>query len=496
MVFIFTMIGFLVMGYHPGLEDDGIYLTGVKYKLDPGLYAHDAAFFSRQLQASIFAPWIAAWVRATHMPVAWAELFWQFLALFAMLWAALGIARKLFAERRAQWAGVALLAAMLTLPVAGTALNVADQHLHPRNLATALIMLAVERVLARKRWVAAGFVLLAFALHPIMGALGASFCLWLTLAMTERAASWLRRAAGANHPPDRTTMMAGGPLWWVFEPPSPTWRRALLSRRYYFLEQWTWYEWLGALGPLLLWWWLWRREWQRGDSLLGRFAAGAFAYGVFQQVAALVMLGSAGWIRLTPLQPMRYLQLVYVFLLLVGGCLLGKYVLRRNILRWAVFLIIANAGMLAWQRAMFADSQHLEWPGRKPSNPWTEAFAWIRGNTPRTAYFALDPNYLAAPMEDYHSFRALAERSQMADGIKDAAVVTQVPDLGPRWAREVDGLASWGDFRLEDFERLRAQFGVDWVLVPFPAPRGLSCEWHNNLLSVCSIPKPGTAASS
>ena len=43
----------------------------------------------------------------------------------------------------------------------------------------------------------------------------------------------------------------------------------------------------------------------------------------------------------------------------------------------------------------------------------------------------MDPNYLAAPGEDYHSFRALAERSQLADAIKDTAVVTKVPELGP-----------------------------------------------------------------
>jgi len=45
---------------------------------------------------------------------------------------------------------------------------------------------------------------------------------------------------------------------------------------------------------------------------------------------------------------------------------------------------------------------------------------------PVDAYFALDPDYMAAPGEDYHSFRALAERSQLADNIKDASMVTLV----------------------------------------------------------------------
>ncbi len=35
-VLLFTVLGFLVMGYHPGLEDDGVYLAAVKADLNPG----------------------------------------------------------------------------------------------------------------------------------------------------------------------------------------------------------------------------------------------------------------------------------------------------------------------------------------------------------------------------------------------------------------------------------------------------------------------------
>jgi hypothetical protein len=490
---VFTVLGFLVMGYHPGLEDDGIYLSAVKFAVDPRLYPFDADYFRRQLQASMFDRFMAAWVHITHMPVAWTELFWQFASLLVLLWAAHAIARRLFPEARAQWAGVGLLAAMWTLPVAGVAVNVADQHLHPRNMATAIILIAVERVLARRPQVAFPLALLAFVIHPIMAAFGASFCVFLTLAMTDRVALWLRRLAGDDSPVERASLRAALPLGWLFEPPSPTWRRALVSRRYYFLSQWTWYEWLGAIGPLVLFWVLWRIASRRRDSPLARFALAVFAYGVFQQALAMLMLGPAALVRLTPLQPMRYLQLIYIFLLLIGGCLLGRHLLGRSVLRWGVFLVAVNAGMFAAQRISYPNSQHLEWPGRSPSNPWLQAFAWIRQNTPVTAYFALDPHYLETPGEDYHSFRALAERSQLADAIKDTAVVTQVPDLGPRWAREVDAQANWKRFGVADFQMLKSQFGVDWVLVPYPAPAGLPCAWHNYLLSVCSIPGPAIA---
>jgi hypothetical protein len=202
----------------------------------------------------------------------------------------------------------------------------------------------------------------------------------------------------------------------------------------------------------------------------------------------MVMLGIPALIRLAPLQPMRFLHLIYVFMTLLGGCLVGKYLLKASVWRWAVFLVAINAGMFIPQRLLFSGSEHLELPGRSTANPWLQTFAWIRQNTPTDAYFALDPNYLAAPGEDYHSFRALAERSQLADAIKDTAVVTQVPELGEVWARQVRAQNGWTRFQLADFERLKAEFGVNWVVVSYSRPAGLDCQWHNAVLSVCRIP--------
>ena len=136
----------------------------------------------------------------------------------------------------------------------------------------------------------------------------------------------------------------------------------------------------------------------------------------------------------------------------------------------------------------FAASPHLELPGRQSANSWLQAFAWIRANTPEDAYFALDPYYLSAPGEDYHGFRALAERSQLADPLKDGAVATQVPALAPEWQRQVAALRNWPSFQSADFERLRGQFGVTWVLASDPPPPGLDCRWHNGVLSVCRLP--------
>ncbi len=461
-------------------------MSAIKADLHPGIYPHDADFFRIQLQATQFDGWMAGFVRGTGIPLAWAELLWQMASLFLILWACGSIARQLFAGRRAQWGAVALVAAMFTLPVAGTALSLADQYLHPRAPATALILIAVSRILAGRRWQAVPLLSLAGLLHPIMAAFGVSFCVFLTLTSLESVRGWLRNESGAA----RGIGAAAGavPLGWVFEPPTASWRKALDWKDYLHLYRWTWYEWLGALAPIFLFWLLWRYAEKRGERKLARFALAVFAFGVFQQAVAMIMLGSPALVRLMPLQPMRFLHLVYFFLVLIAGCLLGEYLLKASVWRWAAFLAAINLGMFAGQRMLFKGSEHLELPGRPTANSWLQAFAWIRRNTPAGAYFALGAQYMAAPGEDYHSFRALAERSLLADANKDTAMVTQVPELGQAWERQVEAQDGWASFQLADFERLKADFGVDWVLVSYPQPAGLDCRWHNNALSACRIP--------
>jgi hypothetical protein len=227
---------------------------------------------------------------------------------------------------------------------------------------------------------------------------------------------------------------------------------------------------------------------RRGENQLSRFALAVFLFGVFHEVLALIVWRTPALARLTPMQPMRFLHLIYLFMALMGGCLMGKYLLKSSIWRWTVFLLVFNTGMFAAQRSEFSASEHLELPGLQSGNPWLQSFAWIRVNTPADAYFALDPYYLAAPGEDYHGFRALAERSQLADAVKDTAVVGLFPALAPVWDRQTEAEKGWPQCQLADFERLKAEFGVDWVVVSYPPPAGLKCRWHNAGISVCQVP--------
>jgi hypothetical protein len=481
--FLLTVVSsFLVMGYHPGLEDDGIYLAAIKSGLNPALFPHpDAAFFRLQLQASLFDNLMVWLVRWSHLEVAWAELLVQIFSIALILWAALGIARRIFASAAAQWAGVTMLGAMLTLPVSGTALFIADQHLHPRNLATGLILMGILRILEEKPWQALPFLLCAFVLHPLMAAMGISLAAFAAWTQRQPHPAWMRSTGNS-------IAAAALPMGWLFDPPTESWKHALDTRSSLHLYRWEWYEWLGALAPLLLFWMLWRLARRKGETPLSRLALAVFSYGVFHQTLAMLLLGPDFLIRLIPLQPMRYLHLVYVFMALIGGGLIGQFLLQKRLWRWALYLLVFNGGMFAAQRAMFASTPHLELPGMAPGNDWLQAFDWIRRNTPVNAYFALDPKYLDLPGEDYHCFRALAERSQLADGVKDTAVVTQIPELASTWENQLRAQQGFRHFGLAEFEQLKAQYGVDWVLVRLAQSNGLDCAWHNDSLTVCKIP--------
>jgi hypothetical protein len=91
------------------------------------------------------------------------------------------------------------------------------------------------------------------------------------------------------------------------------------------------------------------------------------------------------------------------------------------------------------------------------------------------------------PGEDYHGFRALAERSVLADALKDPCIVVRVPALGPRWVRELREQQGWRDFQKSDFSRLKADTGVDWVVLTNPPAAGMTCPYRNGQLSVCRV---------
>ena len=488
-----TAFALWIAGYHPGLEDDAFYLAAIKRNLNPALFPHDSEFFRLQFQATIFDKLIAFSVRLSHLSLAWTALLWQVAAIFLLLQGVWRISRRCFAQPATQWAAVTTVAVLLTLPLPGIAIALADQYLHPRTLATAAILAAIVAVIDRRFWLAGILLALAFAIHAIMASFGISFCAFLL---------WNQRA----RPRPSSGLLLGValllPLEWIFEPTSDAWRQAAATRGFYFPMRWHWYEWLGVFAPLALLFifkmFIQLSEGSEGKgTALGLMVSTLLYYGVFQTAVGLLIVLPPSLERLRPFEPMRYLHLLYLLFFLIVGGLLGRHVLDRHVYRWLLFFLPLSAGMFYAQRQMYPACAHLELPGVAEQNAWLQAFAWIRQNTPVDSLFALDPHYMTLPGEDYHGFRALAERSALADYEKDGGMAARVPRLAPRWLKEVNAQSAWQNFQPADFQRLKTEFGVTWVILWHPAENssqanhdaasGMICPYQNSQLQVCRL---------
>src|SRR4029077_15432153 len=260
--------------------------------LNPALYPHDSDFFAVQLQATIFDKVMAASVRLTHAPLGWVIFAWHYLTIYLVLLGCWRLSRRMFSETYAHWASTALVAVLLTLPGAGSALFIVDQNLHPRAMATAAILAAIVATLDRKFALPIALLILAALLHPIMATFGISLCIFL---------AWRPPMIGT-----RASILALAPLGWIFEPTSPAWRVAANTRDYYFLGRWEWYDWLGVFAPFAILWWFRRIGQPDRASTMVHLPSRLIAFGIFQLIVAIALMLPQSLERIRPLQPMRY----------------------------------------------------------------------------------------------------------------------------------------------------------------------------------------------
>ena len=149
---LLTAAAFGISGYHPGVEDAEIYLPGIKKILNPALYPFGGEFFESHARMTLFPNLIAASVRWSHLSLDTAMLLWHLFSIFLVLLACWQLASLLFEELAACWAAVALVAALLTIPVAGTALYIMDEYLNPRSFALFATLFALAETIKRRYW--------------------------------------------------------------------------------------------------------------------------------------------------------------------------------------------------------------------------------------------------------------------------------------------------------------------------------------------------------
>src|SRR5882762_7918175 len=116
---LWSAVALLIHGYHPYAEDAEIYLPGVLKILNPSLFPLNAEFFGQHAGHTLYPNLIAGSVGLTHLPLPWVLFLWQIASIFLLLTGTWRLAAALFEEERARWTAVALMATLLTLPVAG-----------------------------------------------------------------------------------------------------------------------------------------------------------------------------------------------------------------------------------------------------------------------------------------------------------------------------------------------------------------------------------------
>ena len=476
LLLLLTAAAVFIHGYHPWVEDAEIYLPGVEKLLHSELFPFGSEFFQHHANLALFPNFLAALVRISHMPLEWLLFLVHFASIFFLWLACWELSGKCFTDPKARWGGVVLVATLLTLPVAGTALYLMDQYVNPRNLVAFALILSISKTIDGK-YVEAGAILsLAATIHPLMSVFALVLC--IVVVSIERLDAGIAALALLL------------PFGITFDVASPAYHEVALSHTYHYLTKWQWYEWLGIGGPLVILWWLGRLARSRQQAKLDVLCRALIPYELICAAGALILSSWARFESLARIQPLRSLHLLYILLILFGGGTLAEYVLKNQVWRWAVFLVPLCAGMWITQRALFPASAHIEWPGAPLRSRWAQAFVWIRQNTPVDALFALDPFHMQIAGEDANGFRVIAQRSMLADAVKDSGAVTMFPPMAEDWEKQVRAQKNWKKFQLRDFHRLRAEFGVDWLVLEQPGVAGTRCPFENEAVLVCPNPMP------
>lgn len=481
-LFVLALFAIAAQGYHYGVDDAAIYIPAVERFAHPALFPYGADFFLSHSRVSFFSEVVGALVRWGHVPLVWAVFVFHLLGIYLLLLAADWLARLCFTSVRAQWAGIVTLASVLIVPVAGTALPIMDPYLTARSLSTPLTVFALAAILAERP--AAATVLLGATalLHPQMAAYGVALVVLLSLPQLAPQRVPAEEALASS-----VGLFQRLPEGFHLGPAQQPYRETLYSRTFFFAWAWRWWEWLGALLPLAILLVISRIGLSVITPAAARLCRALLMLGAVSIAAFLLFSSSPYFDDFVRLQPMRSFQLIYIVMFLLLGGLVGEYLLQEKIWRWLLLFVPLSIGMYCVDRSIYPASRHLELPGRAVINPWQQAFLWARDNTPQKAIFALPPRYLLIHGEDLHGFRAIAERSMLADWVKDSGVASVFPQMAPEWEREQQLTAGWEHYTAPDFYALAGRSPASWVIVQSAQATGLRCPYRNSAVAICRI---------
>lgn len=469
---------FLIHGYHPYSQDAAIYVAEVEKVINPSLFQVDAAFVEGQARFSLFPQLLSLPTRWLAVPLDFVLLITYLATAALFLFACHRLAVRLFHSEWERWGAVVLASACFTLPVAGTSVLLMDPYVTARSFSTPLGILAAVACLDRSWKMTALWTVLVAALDPLMGVYLVCFLLILGLVQAGKEITAIRVCAAA--------FALCGVLAWIamYSPVSPAYRAVIQTHGYFFLSGWHWYEVMGLVAPLILLGVAAERCGMR--SMAGKLCAACVLVGITSYVSALCFVHEANLGILARIQILRSFHMIYcVGVIMLGGVLI-RYFRSRGVWIALAGFVIAFAGMAVAARQSYVQSPRIELPGQPTTNPWEQAFRWIRANTPQRAVFAADSTTFTRRDKDVQGFRAIAERS-ILNGAKDQSVASALPALAPIWlryAKAEQNLNAIAD--RERIARLRP-YGVTWLLLAPKAKTAFFCPYENPAIKVCRM---------
>ena len=467
---LLTPVVLLVHGYHPLADDGAVYVTGIKKLADPGLYQTDAVFALSPTHLSIFAHVLAGLLRWGHisLPVLLLVCHAGFdLSLSSRLVASGGTGS--FPRRQARWGAVLLAACCFTLPVAG--------HRFPSWTPTSLRAPSPLRS-CFSRW---------RRCSTSMGCLR-------TVARAGRAAASLdgclcghRHAHGRCLPgagcgaPSALACRIGGcsapSFSWprvtrpqpCLQPARPSAGRIFsspagngMSIRVYLCRCSCWAS----------------RRPRRAPWPARTLAIAATIIGGCALLTSLCFVHRSGSLLLARLQVLRAFHFVYIAGVLLAGGMLARLAQQRTRHRAALPGAFSSS-CLPRQRLTYPASNHVEWPGRTPRNPWQQAFLWIRANTPRIRSSPWITTTLSAPARTPRAFAQPQREAPSPTGFKDGGIASNFPQAAIPWWQGSQATEHLNGATDEQrLARLRP-LGVAWIVLPAEAKTGFPCPFTN-----------------
>ena len=479
-----TAAALAIHGYHLGVEDSEIYLPAARSFFHPALYPYGREFFLKHGHLSLFGPVVAWTSRLTHLSMDWTFFVWYIVTTFAMLACCWLFVSACFASLRARWSAVVIMTAVLAMPAANTGLLLMDRYLTARSFSAPLSLFALTAVLERRFARAGVAAALTVAFHPQMSV----YLLFLIVVLwvTE-----LNRSKARARVPALASVAGVIPTQFHFSRAAGPYREALFSRDYFFLYNWTWYHWLGLIGPLAFLLWFGKSDLRGTRPAFKGISFALVPFGLISIAAAALLCSFPDFQMFVRLQPLRSFDLVYLIFVPLFGGVAGEYLAKGRPWVVAAVALPLAAGMFVAARQTFPHSPHVELPTGTSSNPWVNALLWTRRNTPTDAVFAVDSRYFRDPVVDLHGFRAIAARSALADYYKDGGVVSLFPDLAESWKDMSNATYGLNHFSLARFQQLKEEYPVvTWAIIHGTAPAGMDCPYEQRGFSVCRMPPP------